>query len=113
MIEAMIKFEIKFEITASTANIERMKANTPPFGRVELDMLDATRLWARLLCWTAIGVPIAVVGIKILEANGWGTPAALSYPPNQRDLRDTRDTRDTFVPTPNQPPVFTRGSGTR
>jgi hypothetical protein len=90
-----------------------MKANTQPFGMVELDMWNATRLWVRLLCWAAIGMPIVLVSLKILEAQGWGTPAALSYPPTQTDLRDTRDTRDTFVPTPNQPPVFTRGSGTR
>ncbi len=77
---------------------------------VELDMLNAIHLWVKLLCWAAIGIPIALVGLKILEAHGWGTPAALSYPPTQPDLHDTRDT---FVPTPNQPPVFTRGSGTR
>jgi hypothetical protein len=69
--------------------------------------LDVTRWCVRGLCGAAIGVPIALLGIKISEVNGWGTPAALSYPPSQHD------THDTFVPSPNQPPVFTRGSGTR
>jgi hypothetical protein len=67
----------------------------------------AGRVAGRLMGWAAIVIPLIFFGVKILEVTGWDTPAALSYPPGPNDLHDT------FIPTPNQPPVFTRGSGTR
>ncbi len=61
----------------------------------------------QLMLWIAIVFPLGILGTKLLNLNGWGTPAALSHPSSPEELHDT------FVPRPNQPPIFTRGSGTR
>ena len=57
--------------------------------------------------WTAIVIPVCLsVGIQAFKL-GEGNRPAVGNHVNGSNLHET------FVPNPNQPPVFTRGFGTR
>ena len=57
--------------------------------------------------WTAIVIPVCLsVGIQAFKLGEWNRPAVGAHV-------DGDDHREIFVPNPNQPPVFTRGFGTR
>ena len=56
---------------------------------------------------------------RILDSTTTSTTSLGYYPPRKKTVGeitldvDRPDRHDTFVPNPNQPPVFTRGFGTR
>ena len=57
--------------------------------------------------WTAIVIPVCLlVGIQAFKLSEWNKPAVGAHV-------DGAKLHETFVPNPNQPPVFTRGFGTR
>ena len=61
----------------------------------------------RLVIWAAIVIPVCLSGgIQALKLGEWNKPAVSAHV-------DRSGLRETFVPNPNQPPVFTRGFGTR
>lgn len=59
------------------------------------------------ILWTAIVIPVCLsVGLQAFKLGEWNRPAVSAHV-------DGPEPRETFVPNPNQPPVFTRGFGTR
>lgn len=63
-------------------------------------------LTRRIGVWTAIVIPMCLSGgIQALKWGEWNRPVVGAHV-------DRPGPRETFVPNPNQPPVFTRGFGT-
>ena len=61
----------------------------------------------RLFVWAAIVIPVCLSGsIQALKLGELNRPAA-------GPQVDRPELHETYVPNPNQPPVFTRGFGTR
>lgn len=62
------------------------------------------RVLFRYGCVLGILLPLIWVGVRGIASSELAQPAYVPMP---------EQATDTFIPTPNQPPVFTRGSGTR
>ena len=77
------------------------------FYKVNQKICTQRGLTRRLVVWGAIVIPVCLSGsIQAWKLGEWNRPAVGAQV-------DRPELHETYVPNPNQPPVFTRGFGTR